>query len=190
MGLEQCITNYFAYSQSAHRPPSWSDWDATCRQQRTPRAFAAAPARSRLSSLRRGPFRHLTLLQKSKGASSMAFLVGFPQAPVPPSGRYTRTKPLRREHGLRLLTASLPEPLRCILLCAWRRPGQYWSVDQDWPHPYRQRPDDAFLLSKPPRTLGYLAVVELELARRLVEAPQASIWPTVRNTMPKEQGMY
>ena len=38
----------------------------------------------------------------------------YPRLPNPsyPSGRYTRTNPLRREFGLRLLSEPLPEPLR------------------------------------------------------------------------------
>ncbi len=55
----------------------------------------------------------------------MALLTGFPKPPSYPSGRYTHTNPLRREFGLRLLSETLPEPLRTSLIRAWRRPARF-----------------------------------------------------------------
>ncbi len=42
--------------------------------------------------------------------------------PSSPSGRYTRPNSRRREFGLRLLSETLPEPLRTGLIPAWRPP--------------------------------------------------------------------
>ncbi len=57
----------------------------------------------------------------------LALIFGPPPPPRFPSGRYTQTNPLRREHGLLLLTGSLPEPLRTHLTRAWRQPARYES---------------------------------------------------------------
>lgn len=128
----------------------------------------------------------------------MAFLAGLPSAvPTPrrstyPSGRYTRTNPLRREHGLRVLSEYLPEALRWVLIRAWRRPGAYShpAYTPELPSPHRQRPDAASLWGIPPHILVYKTLTELEMARRLVEAPQASIQPVLRNTMLSSQSVY
>jgi hypothetical protein len=73
----------------------------------------------------------------------MAISGGPRQPPSFPSGRYTITNPLRREYGLRLLTATMPAPLRALFLAAWRRP--YLFSGQETPlavqSAYRQRPD-------------------------------------------------
>jgi hypothetical protein len=75
----------------------------------------------------------------------MAVFGGPRKPPSFPSGRYTITNPLRREYGLRLLTATLPEPLRLVILSAWRRP--YLFTCQETPlavqSAHRQRPDEA-----------------------------------------------
>ena len=122
----------------------------------------------------------------------MAMFGGLPQPPSHPSDRYTRTNPLRREGGLRLLTGNLPEPLRWAIIAAWRRPNPFPNAAYapELPSPRRQRPHPSSLFGKPPRILGYLALIELELARRLVEAPQASMAPALRNTMLFEAGLY
>jgi hypothetical protein len=116
----------------------------------------------------------------------------MPKPPSYPSGRYTRTNPLRREGGLRLLTGSLPDPLHWSLIHAWRHPslfdGQHTPTALQ--HPQRQRLDDAALAQTRPRALAWFTLTELEIARRLVEAPQASILPATRNSMLSAQGAY
>lgn len=52
----------------------------------------------------------------------MAIFGGPRNLPSFPSGRYITSNPLRREAGLRLLTATLPEALKTLILGAWRRP--------------------------------------------------------------------
>ncbi len=119
----------------------------------------------------------------------MAFLIGQPKATAYPSGRYTHTNPLRREAGLRLLTESLPEPLRWAIVRAWRRPAHY-DGNEAIQSVHRQRPDDAHLARATPRGLALLTLTEMEVSRRIVEAPQASILPVTRNTLLLDQGAY
>ena len=122
----------------------------------------------------------------------MAFLIGQPKAPAIPSGRYTHTNPLRREGGLRLLIEHLPEPLGWAIIRAWRRAGLRSRLQPppDLPSAHRQRPAEASLPGRPPRMLAFLAFVELDVAWRLVEAPQASILPATRNAWLTAQGRY
>ena len=108
--------------------------------------------------------------------------------PSYPSGRYLKTDPLRREFGLKLLTETLPEPLRTSLIRAWRHPGRY-DGKQAIQSLYRQRPDDAQLFSMPPRLLGVITLTELEVARRVVETPRTSISRDLRNKLLKAQGV-
>ncbi len=122
----------------------------------------------------------------------MAFLTGFPKSPPIPSGRYTTTNPLRREAGLRLLTEHLPHTLRWRIIRAWRRPGLFNGQQtplalQD---AHRQHLDDAALAQVWPRTIAWFTLTELEVSRRLVEAPLASILPALRNSMLSAQGAY
>src|SRR5579862_8595400 len=79
---------------------------------------ASRPSRQGAVSAARSP-----LAQKPKGAPAMALLAGLPKPSSRPSDHYTRTNPLRREGGLRLLTECLPDPLRWCIISAWRRPG-------------------------------------------------------------------
>ena len=122
----------------------------------------------------------------------MALLAGFPKAPAIPSGRYTHTNPLRREGGLRLLTEHLPEPLRWDIIRAWRHPSLRSSMHPvpELPSAHRQRPAEASLPGRPPRMLAFFALVEFDMSRRLVEAPQASILPATRNALLTAQGCY
>ncbi|HLW00192.1 MAG TPA: hypothetical protein VKT82_16105 [Ktedonobacterales bacterium] len=119
----------------------------------------------------------------------MAFLMGQPKAPSYPSGRYIHTNPLRREGGLRLLTQDLPEPLRWAIIRAWRQPVHF-DGNEAIQSVHRQRPDDAQLARATPRSILLLAFVEMEVARRVVEAPQASILPATRNNLLLVQGVY
>ncbi|HLW03086.1 MAG TPA: hypothetical protein VKT82_30825 [Ktedonobacterales bacterium] len=119
----------------------------------------------------------------------MALLAGFSKPPSYPSGRYTRTNPLRREFGLRLLAEPLPEPLRTSLIRAWRRPPRF-DGNEAIQNPHRPRPEQAQLLGLSPRMLGLLALTELEVARRVVEAPLSSISRETRNKLLAAQGVY
>ena len=119
----------------------------------------------------------------------MALLAGPPKPPSYPSGRYTRTNPLRREFGLRLLAEPLPEPLRVSLIRAWRRPPRF-DGNEAIQNLHRQRPDLAQLFGLPPRVLSLLALTELEVSRRVVAAPLASISRETRNKLLAAQGLY
>jgi len=122
----------------------------------------------------------------------MAMLAGLPKSPPIPSGRYTHTNPLRREAGLRLLTEHLPEPLRWDIIRAWRHPGLRSRLlpARELPSAHRQRPAEASLPGTPPRMLAFIALVEFDVARRLVEAPLASILPTTRHALLSAQSRY
>ncbi|HLV98510.1 MAG TPA: hypothetical protein VKT82_07500 [Ktedonobacterales bacterium] len=119
----------------------------------------------------------------------MALLTGFSKPPSYPSGRYTRTNPLRREFGLRLLAEPLPEPLRTNLVRAWRRPPRF-DGNEAIQSLHRQRPEQARLFGMPPRALSLLTLTELEVARRVVEAPLVSISRETRNKLLAAQGVY
>jgi hypothetical protein len=54
----------------------------------------------------------------------------------------------------------------------------------------RQRPDPTKLYSTPALTLGFFTLTELEVARRVLEAPLASISRMTRNTLLVAQGAY
>lgn len=122
----------------------------------------------------------------------MTLLSGTPKPPSFPSGRYVHTNPLRREAGLRQLTEALPERLRWAIIRAWRRPPRplHPLAAPELPSAHRQRPSEASLPGKPPYLLGLIALVELEMGRRVVEAPLASISPVARNRLLAEQGAY
>ncbi len=122
----------------------------------------------------------------------MALIFGPPPPPRFPSGRYTQTNPLRREYGLLLLTGSLPEPLRTRLIRAWRRPARSDSQDTllTIQRAQRPRPSEAQLARSNARTLCRLALTELEVSRRLVEAPIASISRLTRQSLLMAQGEY
>jgi hypothetical protein len=115
----------------------------------------------------------------------------YPRLPHPsyPSGRYTRTNPLRREFGLRLLTESLPDPLRTNLIRAWRRPAHF-DGKEAIQNLYRQRPAEASLSIINPRLLGFITLAELEVSRRIVEAPAISISRETHNRLLASQGQY
>ncbi len=122
----------------------------------------------------------------------MALFTGLPHSSPFPSGRYTLSNPLRREAGLRLLTGAMPEPLRLRFLRAWRRPllfdGKETPLAVQSAH--RQRPDAAALPKTRPRTLLLVALTELEITRRVLEAPRASISRMTRSTQLVGQGAY
>src|ERR1051326_4368215 len=112
-----------------------------------------------------------------------------PRQPSYPSGRYVKTDPLRREFGLRLLSEPLPEPLRTALIRAWRRPARY-DGKQAIQSLHRQRPDEASLSLLTPGLLDLISLTELEVARRVVEPPRASISRETRNKLLRAQGSY
>jgi len=119
----------------------------------------------------------------------MALFGGPRKPPSFPSGRYTITNPLRREYGLRLLTATMPTSLRALFLAAWRRP--YLFTGQETPlavqSTQRQRPD---ITKATVQTVCWVTLTELEVSRRVLEAPIASISRMTRNTLLIAQGAY
>jgi hypothetical protein len=120
----------------------------------------------------------------------MAFLMGSPRFPAFPSGRYNSTNPLRRYAGLRLLTEPLPERLRWTIRRAWRQPSHFEVGMTALPRLHRQRPAEAYFMLATPYTLSLLVVTELEVSRRVVEAPQVSLKPEERNNLLFAQGLY
>jgi hypothetical protein len=119
----------------------------------------------------------------------MALFGGPRKPPSFPSGRYTLSNPLRREYGLRLLTATLPDPLRLLILAAWRRPYRFSGQETPLavPSTQRQRPD---LTHATVQTLCWVTLTELEVSRRVLEAPIASISRMTRHTLLVAQGAY
>ena len=105
------------------------------------------------------------------------------------SDRYARTDPLRREFGLRLLTESLPEPLRTSLIRAWRRPARF-DGNQAIQSVHRQRPDPASFTVLTPALIGVISLTEMEASRRVVETPRASISRETHNKLLRAQGAY
>jgi hypothetical protein len=132
----------------------------------------------------------MLVLQKPKGASLMAFLTGSSHPPTFPSGRYTYTNPLRREAGLRLLTGPLPERLRWAIIHTWRHPSPFEVGMTALPHLHRQRPDEARLLQASPSLIVVIALTEMEVSRRVVEAPQVNLKPAERDSLLFAQGQY
>jgi hypothetical protein len=106
-----------------------------------------------------------------------------------PSGRYTHTDPLRREFGLRLLTDTWPEPLRSRLIRAWRKPRPF-DGNQAIQSRSRQRAPQASFPFIPPARLAWLALIELEVSRRVVETPRTEIKREERNALLISQGTY
>jgi hypothetical protein len=106
-----------------------------------------------------------------------------------PSGRYVHTDPLRREFGLRLLTETLPEPLRTILIRAWRKPRRY-DGNQAIQSLHRQRAPEASFPFLPPARLVWIALIELEVSRRVVETSRTEIKREERNALLAGQGAY
>jgi hypothetical protein len=106
-----------------------------------------------------------------------------------PSGRYTATDPLRREFGLRLLTDTWPEPLRTTLIRAWRKPRRF-DGNQAIQSLARQRVPQASFPFLTPAQLSTTALIELEVSRRVVEMPRASISRETRNKLLVSQGAY
>jgi hypothetical protein len=120
----------------------------------------------------------------------MAFLAGPSQPPTFPSGRYKHTNPLRRLAGLRVLTEPLPEPLRRAIRRAWRWPGYFEVGMTALPSPHRQRPGAAEVAFAHPGRILLLAQVEMEVSRRVVEAPRVSLTPAERDSLLTQQGRY
>ncbi|HEY7355201.1 MAG TPA: hypothetical protein VH590_02010 [Ktedonobacterales bacterium] len=120
----------------------------------------------------------------------MAFLMGSPKPPSFPSGRYERTNPLRRYAGLRLLSEPLPERLRWAIRRCWRQ-ASYFEVGMTaLPSLHRQRPGDALLAQAGVHRIALFMLTELEVSRRVVEAPQVSLKPEERDALLSAQGEY
>jgi hypothetical protein len=129
------------------------------------------------------------MVQKSKGAFTMTLFSQEPPRRPFPSDRYTKTNPLRREFGLRKLAAPLPEPLASTLIQTWRHRPRY-DGNEAIPSLHRPRHSQAELFDMAPARVGIFALIELEVARRVVEAPLASISRETRNTLLAAQGVY
>jgi hypothetical protein len=86
----------------------------------------------------------------------------------------------------------MPAPLRALFLNAWRRP--YLFTGQETPlavqSTQRQRPDEATVAKATAQTLAWVTLTELEVSRRVLEAPMASISRVTRNTRLVAQGAY
>jgi hypothetical protein len=109
-----------------------------------------------------------------------------------PSSRYLQSNPLRREAGLRLLTDTWPAALRLPLLRAFRRP----ALLPEEPTPaavqsvHGQRPEESLLTRAKPQTLCWLILTELEVTRRVLEAPRERISRMTRSSLLVAQGTY
>jgi hypothetical protein len=123
----------------------------------------------------------------------MALLVGksSPQPSRPPVSRYKYTNPLRRDGGLRLLTYALPEPLRSLVMDTLRRPPLFDGkvVSFAVQNLYRARPSSAALASMSQHGKATFVRIEVEVARRIVEAPQDSIDRGLRNALLMAQSL-
>ena len=109
----------------------------------------------------------------------MSVLVGKmpPQPSRPPVSRYRYTTPLRREWGIRLLTYTLPERLRVLVGRGLRRQPLFDGtiIAFALPSLYREHLSDDSLARMSQRGKATFVQVEVEVARRIVEAPQDSI---------------
>src|SRR5690242_5949338 len=120
----------------------------------------------------------------------MALLMGSPKLPSFPSGRYNHTNPLRRYAGLRQLSEPLPERLRWAIVRVWRQPSYFEVGMTALPSLHRQRPGDAQLVQAGVHRIALFILTELEVSRRVVEAPQVSIKPAERDALLSAQGLY
>lgn len=113
-----------------------------------------------------------------------------PSQPQPPVSRYAVSNPLRREGGIRLLTYSLPDPLRALVKCAMRRPPHL--DDEIAPFAlqnlYRRRFSDADLANLSTRGKAALVQTEVEVSRRTLEASRSSVSRGTRNALLMQQG--
>jgi hypothetical protein len=96
---------------------------------------------------------------------------------APPAGRYAISNPLRRERHLHLLTGHLPEPLRRVLLDGLRRPPLFAGEQTPLAvqSARRRRLSDGQVARAHLATLCALTLTELEVTRRLVEAPREAL---------------
>jgi len=121
----------------------------------------------------------------------MAMPYGLPST-VPPSARYAISNPLRREAGLRLLTENLPAPLRRLFIPAFRRPPIFTVAETPLAVQGVQRrwPSDAELAQRAVQTLRWRVQTEVEVARRIVEAPRGHPRQATRELLLVAQGAY
>jgi hypothetical protein len=93
-------------------------------------------------------------------------------------------------HGSPLV--ATPIPTRCGAKRAWRRPSLFTSQEAPLALQYghRQRLDDDALAQVWPRTIAWFVLTELEVSRRVVEAPLASISRVTRDALLSAQGAY
>ena len=79
--------------------------------------------------------------------------------------------------------------LRSGLIRVWPRPPRF-DGNEVIQHLHLQRPDQAQLFGMRPRALAPLALTELEVSRRVVEAPRACISRETRNKLLAAQDIY
>jgi hypothetical protein len=97
---------------------------------------------------------------------------------------------LRREEGIRLLTFTLPDPLRVLVVRAMRRPPRFDGsiVPFALQNLYRRRLSDEELANFSQRGKASLVKTEVEVSRRTIEAPRSEISRGTRNALLMQQG--
>ena len=113
-----------------------------------------------------------------------------PSQPQPPISRYAVSNPLRREGGIRLLTFTLPDPLRVLVVRAMRRHPRFDGsiVPFALQNLYRRRLSDEALANLSQRSKASLVQTEVEVSRRTIEAPRSDISRGTRNALLIQQG--
>ncbi len=119
----------------------------------------------------------------------MALSSRWPHRSPFPSGRYTRTNPLLREFALGRLTELLPGAVRSAIITTFRQRIRY-DGNEAIQNLHRQRPGRGQLFATPPRLLWLYVRTELEVSRRVVEAPLARLSRETRNALLDAQATY
>lgn len=114
-----------------------------------------------------------------------------PQPSRSPVSRYAVSNPLRRVGGIRLLTYTLPEPLRALVVQGLRRPPRFDGniVPFAIQSLHRCGVSSADLANASQRGKAAFVHAEVQIARRMVEAPQGSINRGTRNALLLAQGV-
>jgi len=161
---------------SASSLPPCSSWSS-----RAASLCPAFPSSSAFSSSASAPSSAASVPWAARSSAS-ASSVAAPAGAAARTGRYAVSNPLRREAGLRLLTANLPAGLRRVLLGGLRHPPLAVQSAQ------RQRLTDTALAHASAQTLLWYTLTELEVTRRVLEAPGTSLTRLARKTLLVEQG--
>ncbi|HEY7356720.1 MAG TPA: hypothetical protein VH590_09650, partial [Ktedonobacterales bacterium] len=89
-----------------------------------------------------------------------------------------------------VLTTYLPEALSWAVIRAWRQPSYFEVGMTALPSPSRQRPGDAVIARAAPGVIAFITLTEMEVSRRVVEAPQVSLTAGERDTLLIAQSLY